>query len=264
MVRRRFGYAAAESRLRNRRLDLCCVESGEIVGDVELVAKLDSYCQTVTPTEPVEAYVLSAKSVERMIGSKAFAESMNILKMGVETKLSSRMERMKDNGPELFPRLLMKMRVTSEETPANVPSKTGSKVLPTEDELFQHLLKSFVENRSSLVQPYVSGGLFYLDMMRTRAEQRRHAGPEISAKTAAKLRLHRMMPLTSRAIKVALKRQEAELELVEETARLQEMRRREEQRTKYECDRMRRDMEGMTAATTPPLTGKSLDECIHI
>lgn len=264
MVRRRFGYAAAESRLRSRRLNLCCVESGEIVGDVELVAKLDSYCQTVTPTEPVEAYVLSAKSIER-IGSKAFAESMDILKMGVETKLSSRMERWKDNGPELFPRLLMKMRATSEETPVNVPSVTGSsKALPSEEELFQHLLKSFVENGSSLVQPYVSGGLFYLDMMRTRAKQRRHAGLEISAKTAAKLRLHRMMPLTSRAIKVALKRQEAELELVEETARLQEVRHREEQRTKYECDRMRRDMEEMTAATTPPLTGKSLDECIHI
>jgi len=254
--RRRHGYAAAEKRLRSRRLNVCCAERGEIVGDVELVAQLDIYCQTVTATAPVDAYVLTVKSIER-IGSKAFSQSMNVLKVEVETKLSNRIERLRENGPALFPRLLERLRFTDEERPVDLPPLVSTKALPTNEELFQHLLKEFVGNRSALCQPYVTGAIFYRDMMRTKATQRRSA-PETSKPTIrpaarAKVLLGSLKPLTKRAIKVALKRQEDELEKVEETARLHEMRCLEEERTRNECEKVRLDYR--LDAKTPPLTG---------
>ena len=53
-VRRKAGYAAAESRLRRQRIRLCTVEAGEVIGDVETVFKLDTYLETVVCISPVQ------------------------------------------------------------------------------------------------------------------------------------------------------------------------------------------------------------------
>lgn len=182
---------------------------------------------------------------------------MNVLKVEVETKLSNRIERLREKGPALFPRLLERLRFTDEERPVDLPPLVSTKSLPTNEELFQHLLKSFIEDRSALCQPYVSGAVFYRDMMRTKAIQRRSA-PEtmkVMHRPAARVKvlLGPLKPLTTRAIKVALKRQEDELEKVEERARLHEMRCMEEERTRNECGKVRLDYP--LNAKTPPLTG---------
>lgn len=64
-VRRRGGYAAAEDRMRRRCLRLCTVETGEIIGDVETVFRLDSYSESIVCTRPLQVHVRDSISLLR-------------------------------------------------------------------------------------------------------------------------------------------------------------------------------------------------------
>ena len=203
---------------------MCVVEKNEILGDIEAVTSLDSYCQTVTCLEPVEAYAINKQSLSKFFQNKS--PEMESLKQSVATKLQNRGRRLGKDSVPLFQMLLIQLEdKTGEEERRMFPLLIASrKSLPSKAELFQRLLQAFVNGKASLVGPYVPGGCYLKELMKARAEFRQ----------ANMIGTHRekepwkmLEPLTSRAIKDALKRQEMELESVERTALLKELRKQE-------------------------------------
>ena len=259
LVRRRGGYAAAEARLHRRRVQLCCVEAGEIVGDVETVFGLATHLQTVTATEPVEAYLLTAKNMERLL-SKRTSSTTDALAMSVETKMKNRLDRFhggdasggdrggENDGIPLFRRLLYRMHRPLEPAPVKIPPLRQSKALPDRDVLFQHLLRTFVDDRAALVEPRVPGGVYYREMMCERARLRRtvdRLNPKAASKrrnVAGRKKVFKVTvrkPMTEEALNRIQKRADAERRARERVEMRWRARCREERQIDEEFDRVK-------------------------
>ncbi|XP_021366936.1 uncharacterized protein LOC110459143 isoform X2 [Mizuhopecten yessoensis] len=197
-VRRTAGYAAAEKLVFDRNIELCFVEEGEICGDTEVLLGLDTHIFTVTASTPCELYTLSLKCYENHILKKN-SQTINLIKMVVETKLLGRKSTIPGNKIELLPLLLYRLRFirqihmdmageTNETgTEINI-QRHGSYESPHDKDARQKTVKNMhsLENRGSegmivdwykrnkapLLRPVTEGAVYYKEMMQKRSKMR--------------------------------------------------------------------------------------------
>ena len=148
------------------------LESGEMIGDIELVNNLSSYMHTVTCAAHTTLYILTPKNFERLINAKNNRSALTKLRKQVEKKLGQRVSSQQGSQVPLLKHLLFKMTEEIQAKPPVVPPLRGSKELPDQAVLFQHLLTVFKENKAELIEPHVPGGVYYREMMRQRANHR--------------------------------------------------------------------------------------------
>ena len=90
-IRRTDGYAAAEKIAFEKQIDLCIIEEGEVICDLELLLGIDKNIFSVTASSACTFYHLDRKVFDRLILRK-IPHTLIMMKMWTETKLSGRLE----------------------------------------------------------------------------------------------------------------------------------------------------------------------------
>ncbi|XP_033761660.1 uncharacterized protein LOC117343427 [Pecten maximus] len=194
-VRRTDGYAAAEKLVFDRNIELCFVEEGEICCDTEILLGLDTNIFTVTASTSCELYTLNLKCYEKHIIKKN-PNTINLMKMLVETKLLGRKSTIPGNKIELLPLLLDRLRFVrqihidlADETnevgrEANISlhessqEKRGSQKTSNKGHALGNkrsegiMVEWYKKNKAPLLKPVTEGAIYYKDLMQKRAKMR--------------------------------------------------------------------------------------------
>ncbi|KAL4222922.1 hypothetical protein ACF0H5_018962 [Mactra antiquata] len=173
VIRREQGYAAIEKKMKENHINLCSVQNREVLGDLEMLCNLGTYLQTVRCTSDTQCFVLDTKNFERLIGKKNNAQTMDIMREYVKSKLHTRMQM---RNADLIPLLgYLHQKLTEQSLPPRKrvePFKT-SKSIPDVDEEMQHLLQYFRDGKEVvLIKPCVPGVVYYHELMQEKAKQR--------------------------------------------------------------------------------------------
>lgn len=192
-VRRADGYAAAEKLVFDRNIELCFVEEGEVCCDTEVLIGLETSVFTVTASTACEVYYLNLKCYEKLV-LKRNPQTINLIKMLVETKLLGRKSTIPGCKIELLPLLLYRLRFVrhvSEQT----DDTTGSDVKTLHRKVHERsqdfdlnhkVIKNDLEpkdsasmvmdwykkNKAPLLKPVTGGAVYYKEMMHRRAKDR--------------------------------------------------------------------------------------------
>ena len=160
---------------------MCLVEQGGIFGDIEIIAGMKTYMNHVMTISPTTIFAISAANVERLIIRKN-PRTVESLKTGVITKLYNRTHSVQGYHIPIMKHLLFKLTEEIKPKPQLVPPLKLTKSLPDADVLFQHLIESFKENRSELIEPLLPGTVYYKRLMqeklRLRANKKKHEKKE--------------------------------------------------------------------------------------
>ncbi|XP_041353721.1 uncharacterized protein LOC121371698 isoform X2 [Gigantopelta aegis] len=156
-VKRKEGYAAAEKRLKNKTVDLCCVEKNEVVGDIEVVLNLDTNIGTVVSTTDTEVFVLNTKNFERLVLKKNI-KTLEKLRNGVLQKLIGRLRIPNARSVPLLAHLFSAANclMLKSESPSH---KTTTE--EATDPKLKHLIELFLKDKVPLIDPFVPNSLYY-------------------------------------------------------------------------------------------------------
>ncbi|XP_069101581.1 uncharacterized protein [Argopecten irradians] len=194
-VKRTGGYAAAERLVFDQNIELCFVEEGEICCDTEILLGLETNIFTVTASTSCELYTLNLKNYEKYIIKKN-PQTVNLIRMIVETKLLGRKSTIPGNKIELLPLLLDRLRYVrqvhidlaeeSKEDGRGVDSSVhdGSQERNANPKSKKHLntlenkksegiiVEWYKKNKAPLLKPVTEGAIYYKDLMQKRAKIR--------------------------------------------------------------------------------------------
>ncbi|XP_062574423.1 uncharacterized protein LOC134236258 [Saccostrea cucullata] len=190
VIRRTEGYAAVEKRMKERHIDLCSIQEREVIGDIEILNNLSTYMHTVKCTANTEVFILDTKNYERIVG-KRNTTTIDIMREHVKAKLETRMN-MKQG--HLVPFLqFLHFKMTEESLPQSkpLPPLKTSKTLPDRDTMLQQLLQWFKDGKSTIVEPFTPGAVFYKELMKEKAAARKDRPPPVKTSVALTLRANR-------------------------------------------------------------------------
>lgn len=171
IVRRTEGYAAMEKRIKNQSIQLCGIQSLDVVGDIEILCGLNSYMQSLVCTTNTDVYVLDMKNFDRLVG-KRNPTVLEMMKTYVESKLRTRMEQKQGHQIPLLQFLHIKLTATSLPTSKKLPPLKTTKKLPDQQFQNDHLVQCYLEGKAPLVNPHVPGALYYKELMHEKARIR--------------------------------------------------------------------------------------------
>lgn len=185
IIRREQGYAAIEKKMKENHINLCSVQTKEVLGDVETLLNLgeafgrmpslnlSTYMQTVRCTSDTTCFVLDTKNFERLIGKKTNPQTIDIMREYVKSKLFTRMQM---RNADLIPLLgFLHQKLTEQSLPPakKVEPFKVSKSVPDVEEEMQHLLQYFKEGKEVvLIKPCVPGVVYYHELMQEKAKAR--------------------------------------------------------------------------------------------
>lgn len=86
------GFAAMETRLRQREIQATTIGPNDVIGDVEMILDVPEFCASVECVETLEVYELGKASFQRLIARRS-PETLELLRKVVITKLRLRVER---------------------------------------------------------------------------------------------------------------------------------------------------------------------------
>lgn len=207
MVRRSEGYAAAEKLIHGRTITLCTVNNMEVIGDAEVISKLDTYMQTVVCTSSTQVYVLDMKNYERLVLKKNPA-TLQVIKDIVSDKLLGRMSSHQGKQIPLLKYLHFKLNEENYQSSKELPPLKTTKTLPDSELLQKYLVKAFVEGKSQICEPHVPGMTYYRELMqdkaRIRENIRTNQGIKRHREKLYSEKLKNRKPRSSAALKEAL------------------------------------------------------------
>ncbi|CAH8526074.1 unnamed protein product [Heterobilharzia americana] len=99
---RRMGYVINEHRNALRKVGLSIIGPGTILGEFEYGFELKTYMQTAICIEPVSAYVLSSRNLERLIQSRRNPDGLKQIREIAKRNLMHRIHRPMDSKIPLF------------------------------------------------------------------------------------------------------------------------------------------------------------------
>ncbi|XP_033735728.1 uncharacterized protein LOC117324159 isoform X2 [Pecten maximus] len=163
-IRRKEGYAAAEKRVMNRTVELCCIESNDVVGDIEMVMELERSTCTVNCTENTTVMVLDTKNYDRLIAKKNIHTIRKLCKSALQ-KVLCRANSGKGSQVPLLDILQKKLQ-------EKLPSKDENNFKPKTDRsksvVMDQLIQFFLKGKTPLIEPCVPNSLYY----RMKSEKR--------------------------------------------------------------------------------------------
>ena len=171
-------------------MDLCSIQDREVLGDIEILNNLSTYMHTVKCTANTEVFILDTKNYDRIVGKKN-SSTLDIMREYVKAKLETRMN-MKQG--HLIPFLqFLHFKMTEESLPQSkpLPPLKTSKTLPDRETMLQQLLQWFRDGRSTIVEPYTPGAVFYKELMKEKAAARKDNPPVAKTSVALTLRASR-------------------------------------------------------------------------
>ncbi|KAK7012116.1 cAMP-dependent protein kinase regulatory subunit [Biomphalaria glabrata] len=197
---------ATPSSEKDKRINLCSVQSGEVVGDIEIAHRLDTYMSTVICTSETTAFKLDVKNLERIVGRRN-PYVMEVLKQRVQEKLELRAGTHVGKDVPLL-HYLMSHKAEDRLSSARTLSPIHvSKELPSRDVQIQHLLNKFMKGQAELIEPMVPGALIYKEQMQDRARIRANIRRRTTTRSMlveAKRKIHHRQPRSRRAIMATL------------------------------------------------------------
>ncbi|XP_061185606.1 uncharacterized protein LOC133193669 [Saccostrea echinata] len=108
-IKRTDGYAAAERFVASRKVELCHVEGGDIIHDIEIMLNLPTSLFRVFCSTECEFYTLNTNQIDRLI-TKRNASVLTLLKTRTETKLAVRIASIPGKKIDILPLLLLQLR----------------------------------------------------------------------------------------------------------------------------------------------------------
>ena len=93
--RKEYGYVAIETLMRQRELPVTSAGPNDIIGDIEIIMNLPTYCASVECMEDIRVYELSKYSFYEIINQRC-TQTYNLIKENVLSKLYHRAQRHKD------------------------------------------------------------------------------------------------------------------------------------------------------------------------
>ncbi|OWF38204.1 hypothetical protein KP79_PYT19415 [Mizuhopecten yessoensis] len=193
IIRREQGYAAVEKWMKEKHIELCSVQAGEVLGDIETLMNFNTYMQTVKCTSNTEVYILDSKNFERLVGKRNLSTT-EVMRAKVIEKLKTRVDSKHGHLVPLLKFLHFKMNEQSLPPPRELPKLKTTKVLPDKDVQNLFLLQAFKSGKAPLVEPIVPGTLYYKDLMKEKAKSRemqRKAEGKTVASTTSTLRANK-------------------------------------------------------------------------
>ncbi|CAL1531757.1 unnamed protein product [Lymnaea stagnalis] len=190
----------------DRRVYLCCVQAGEVIGDVEVVHALGTYASTVTCTEDTVTYRLDAKNLERILGRRN-PSVMEVMRQKVKEKLEARAATHLGREVILLTCLLSRNTDARPSSSKTITSLPISKVLPSRDVQIRHLLEKFRNGEAQLIEPRVPGALIYKEQMQDRARIRANVRKRETLRSMVnetRRKMTRRQPRSRRAIMATL------------------------------------------------------------
>ncbi|GFR88524.1 cAMP-dependent protein kinase regulatory subunit [Elysia marginata] len=213
--------------LLDRSVCLCSVREGEVLGDLEISAKLSTYTASVLCTAPVTALVLDYKNLERVTGRRN-PVTMEVIKTTATVSYSLRDEKLSmransNQGKDVDFLNFLHTKMTEERLPSakKLPPIKATKQLPTKEIQVQHLLEKFKDGQAELIEPIIPGALIYKEQMQEKARIRSNLRKRSTIGVSAMLRearrkMNRRQPRSRREIVESL-REMMESDLVEYT-----------------------------------------------
>lgn len=183
--RRTRGYVAMERLAFDKNIELCFVEEGEVLCDVENLLGIDTNIFTVNAAMGCDVYTLSRKNYDKIVIKKN-PQTLNLVKMIAETKLLARKDTIPGKKLDILPILLYRLRFVKA---VNVDMETeerekASRKRPalTIDDLPEYMpsralqhkleLELYKRDRAPLVTPITEGAVYFKEMMHRRAKDR--------------------------------------------------------------------------------------------
>ncbi|CAH8498351.1 unnamed protein product [Schistosoma intercalatum] len=99
---RRMGYIVNERRSALKKIDLCIIGPGTILGEFEYGFNLKTYMQTAICIEPTSAYILGGRNFERLIQSRRNPDGLKQIREIAERNILYRINRPIDSKIPLF------------------------------------------------------------------------------------------------------------------------------------------------------------------
>ncbi|XP_060069078.1 uncharacterized protein LOC132549175 [Ylistrum balloti] len=162
-IRRKEGYAAAEKRVMSRTVELCCIESNDVVGDIEMVMELERSTCTVHCTENTTAMVLDTKNYDRLIAKKNMHTIRKLCKSALQ-KVLCRANSGKGSQVPLLDILQKKLQEKLPPKDNNLKPKTDR----SKSVVMEQLIQFFLKDKAPLIEPCVPNALYY----RMKSEKR--------------------------------------------------------------------------------------------
>ncbi|XP_068671070.1 uncharacterized protein [Montipora foliosa] len=94
-LRRDHGYVAVETLLRHRESQVTTTGPNDVIGDIELVLNLPTYCASVECLENLQVYELSKNNFHQIIAQRS-PKTYSEIKQGVLSKLHFRSQRLQE------------------------------------------------------------------------------------------------------------------------------------------------------------------------
>ncbi|XP_069118180.1 uncharacterized protein [Argopecten irradians] len=163
-IRRKEGYAAAEKRVMNRTVELCCIESNDVVGDIEMVMELERSTCTVHCTENTTVMVLDTKNYDRLIAKK----NMHTIRKLCKSALQKVLCRANSGKGSQVPLLDILQKKLQEKLPSKDESNIKPKTDRTKSVVMDQLIQFFLKDKAPLIEPCVPNSLYY----RMKSEKR--------------------------------------------------------------------------------------------
>ncbi|XP_062599698.1 uncharacterized protein LOC134261264 [Saccostrea cucullata] len=108
-IKRTDGYAAAERFVASRKVELCHIEGGDIIHDLEIILNLPKSLFRVFCSTECEIYSISTNQIDRLI-TKRHANVLTLLKTRAEAKLAARVSSIPGKKIDILPLLLLQLR----------------------------------------------------------------------------------------------------------------------------------------------------------
>ena len=91
--RQEYGYVAIETLIRQRECQVTTTGPNDVIGDIEIIMNLPTFCASVECMENLQVYELSKCNFHQIIGQRC-AQTYNVIKNGVQAKLRFRSQRL--------------------------------------------------------------------------------------------------------------------------------------------------------------------------
>ena len=93
--RQEYGYVAIETLLRQRESQVTTTGPNDVIGDIEIIMNLPTYCTSVECMEHLQVYELSKTNFHQIIAQRC-AQTYSVIKNGVKSKLHFRSQRVRE------------------------------------------------------------------------------------------------------------------------------------------------------------------------
>ncbi|CAH8527478.1 unnamed protein product [Schistosoma rodhaini] len=141
---RRMGYIVNEKRCALKKIDLCIVGPGTILGEFEYGFNLKTYMQTAVCIEPTTTYILGGRNFERLIQSRRNPDGLKQIREIAERNILYRINRPIDSKIPLF-RYLVKQIY---ETNLQLEEEQREKALANRNKIKSERTKGLLEQTS--------------------------------------------------------------------------------------------------------------------